>query len=162
MKKYLKLWFACAMFLTSTGFVLIQDQAQAQEKQADQKVKPLDIPDSSTSDGLMRQLDELKRDFASEKRKNDSINTVRTTNSKIAEKSLADLKKANAQYKKSLARLKFVLEKFDADSVMKYYGEYKEPDTTSEEDSKKKTETAVVVVTPKKKNLFQRIFKRNR
>jgi hypothetical protein len=151
MKKYLKLWIACVLFSVSTGFVITQDNDQKQEKK-EEKVKPLDIPTTSKSDDLIQQLDELKRDLATERKKNDSVNTLRQTNLNLAEKSLSDLRKANAQYRKSLGRLKFILEKFPPDTVMKYYGEYQEP--IAEPDTSKKK------IDPVKRSFFQRLFRR--
>ena len=162
LKEYSLLIFACFMLITSTAFVFLQTPQQDQKEQKeDKKVKPLDIPDSSKSDDLILQIESLRKKLDSETKKGDSINNLRKADLVDKQRSLSDLRAANIQYRKSLNRLKFILEKFPPDSVMKFYGEYKDRDSTEADDSKKKTETAVVVVPQKKPNLFRRIFKRN-
>lgn len=161
MKNYLKLIFATFLFMVSMAFAMQDPQTQEkQEKDESKKVKPLEVPATSKADAIISDVNALKAELEVERRKNDSVTAIRERNLSITQRSVTDLKKANDQYRKSLSRLKYVLERFDPDSVMKYYGEYKEPDTTNSDDSKKKTDKSVEVIATKRPNLFQRIFGR--
>jgi hypothetical protein len=162
MKAYLKLSIACVLFSVTMMAFVMQEPQQEPIQDEEKKVKPLQLPASSKSDDIVENLNALKKELADERRKNDSVNTVRQSNLNRTEKSLVDLRKANEQYRKSLSRLRFILEKFPPDSVMKYYGEYTEPDTSTVGDSKKKTEHAQVTAPVKKRSFFQRLFKRNK
>lgn len=163
MRKYILVSLACTLFLTSSAFVLLQETSQ-EKSQEEPKVKPLKIPDSSKYDDLVKQVEALTRELAESKKKGDSINVVREADNRSSSKSVADLRAANAQYRRALNRLKFILEKFPPDSVMKFYGEYKDPDTaTAAPDTvKKKIDEPVILVPHKRRGIFQRIFRRNR
>lgn len=161
MKSYIYMTIACFLFIVSMAFVIQVPQQDSKRDSADKSVKPLDIPRSSKSDDLFTQIDSLKRELAVEKKKSDSVNMVRERNLSITQRSVVDLRKANEQYRKSLSRLKYILERFPADSVMKFYGEYKDADAVQEDTLKKKTSTAVIVLPQRKRNLFQRIFNKN-
>jgi len=160
MKKYLLFSISFTLFLVSTGFVILQAEQETNPQQdEDKKIAPLSVPKSSKSDKVFEQISTLQTELSTERKKNDSVNNIRERNLSLTKQSLEDLKKANTQYRKSLNRLKYVLDKFPPDSVMKFYGEYK--DNEAEADTtKKKIESIAVDVPAPKRGLIKRIFGR--
>lgn len=158
MKDYFILALALALLTTSTGFVISQAQ-DSFPQQEEPKVKPLNIPKTSKSDQVVDQLNAVQNELNIERRKNDSVNTVRERNLSLTQKSLEDLRKANTQYRKSLSRLKYVLDKFPPDSVMKFYSEYKDDSMEAQQDTvKKKIDEPVIEPVKQKRSIWQKLF----
>lgn len=160
MKKYIFLSTAVLLFTMSTGFVLLQAKQDSTPQQAEsKKVIPLSVPKTSKSDDVIEQLNSVQLELAIERRKNDSVTSIRERNLSLTQKSVEDLRKANNQYRKSLSRLKFVLDKFPPDSVMKFYSEYKDDSSEATQDTlKKKINEPVIQQKKDRKSLWQKLF----
>lgn len=162
MKDSIKIFSTALLFFASLAFTF---QAQNSVRQYTPKAKTTahEAQLARELEKTRLELEKSKKEIAEEIRKRDSVDAERQATIDFADKSVSELKAANKAFKKSLSRLVYeaAVKKSSPDTVMKYYGEYLDPNDIPVDTVKKKIEYPEVTAPVKKRTFFQRIFKRN-
>lgn len=158
MKDRIKIILAAVVFIPSVIAFTFQKQDDTTKTPQQEKVNTHEAELARELEKARIELEISKREIADEMRKRDSIDAERKVNINIANKSVSDLQKSNKAYERSLKRLVYVVGKFDPDSVMKFYGEYKEPTEIQIDSTKKKINYPEIEIPKAKKNFWKRLF----
>lgn len=154
------------LFISVFSAVLVsmtkQDSTSIGTRQDSSKIVKSKVEEKTNA--IISKINKAERDNDRRSVKMDSLMVEKDKNISNLELEKARLTTANQRLERSNRKFAAMLSKFNSDSVKKYEEEYVDPeDRQPKEDAvKKKIEQREVTEPVRKRNIFDRIFKRNR